>query len=157
MILEAIIGGVVLIGGLGYGAYSFFHKEKPKIYKNLNHIKVPLEWDMIKYLAWAKASSTLQMKGIKGITKCNKIVIEAGIKMNLTTGQWGRPTSSGFWYAGLGGTYKIQIVATPDKQPYNRSQAILTHEVAETILNLDPIWSKKTIDERNKFLWGLGL
>ena len=157
MIIEAIIGSIVLIGGLGFGAYSFFHKEKPKIYSNLNHIKVPLEWDMIKYLAWAKASNTLKIKGVKGITKCNKIVIEAGIKINPATGQWGRPTSSDFWYAGLGGVYVIQIVGTPNKLPYDRSHAILTHEVAETILHQDPVWSKKTIEERNKFLWTLGL
>lgn len=157
MILEAIVSGVILVGGMGYGLYSHFHKEKPKIYTNLNHIKVPIEWNMIKYNAWVKASNTLQMNNIKAITKCKKIVIEPGIKVNPATGQWGRPTSSGFWYAGLGGTYQIQIVATPDKQPYNRSQAILTHEVAETILNLDPIWSKKTVNERNEFLWSLGL
>ena len=51
MILEAIVSGVILFGGLGYGLYSHFHKEKPKTYTDLNHIKVPIEWNMIKYNA----------------------------------------------------------------------------------------------------------
>ena len=104
-----------------------------------------------------KASNILSIQGINAVTRCKKIKIEKGIKMNPKTGQWGRPNSSGFWYAGLGGTYEIIIVATPEGKPYNRSEPILAHEVGESILNLDPKWSKETVDNRNKFLWSLGL
>lgn len=157
-----IVSGAVLIGGMGTGLYTIFHndRDKNKKYSNLNHCKVPKEWESIRNEAWLRASSTLAKAGLNPVTKCKSIVVEAGIKVNPKTGQWGRPTMlSGkeYWYAGLGSTTKIQIVGTPEKKPYNRSEPILAHEVGETILNMNPEWAGKSIDERNKFLWSLGL
>ena len=156
-IWQWMVGGAVLTGGLGSLIYNMVHKDKKKTYTNLNHCKVPAEWEPIRNRAWEKAKTVLSKAGLNPITMCKEIKIEAGIKVNPTTGQWGRPTSNGFWYAGLSSTTRIQIVATPEKKPYSRSEPILAHEAGESILNLDPTWSKKTADERNKFLWSLGL
>ena len=160
-LITYIVSGAILTAGLGSLAYQIFHKEKkPKTYKNLDHVKVPLEWKQLKYNAWVRASTVLKMNGLVAETRCEKITPEAGIKVNPKTGQWGRPTQLNgkeYWYAGLSSSTEIKIVGTPEKQPYNRSEAILTHEVAETILNQNPQWSGKTIDERNKFLWSMGL
>ena len=159
MILKITIGSIILLGGLGYMIYEFLLKknDKSKIYLNLKHCVVPKEWEEIRDRAWNKASTILSTQSITPHTKCKKIIIEKGMQLNPKTGQWGRRTSNGFWYAGLGGTYKIQIVATPSKAPYDRSLAILAHEAGETILNLNPVWSTKSPGERNKFLWSLGL
>lgn len=158
MILEIIIGAGVLIGGLSSIAYSVFKKQKPpKLYTDLKHIKVPPEWKQITYDSWVKASTILQLHGIAAKTQCSKIIIEKGEKLNPKTGQWGKKARDGFWYAGIGATTWIKIVATPEGKPYAASKAILAHEVAETILSLHPKWSKSTNDERNIFLWSLGL
>lgn len=151
-----IITGIgLLLGGVGYSAYAFFKKDV--VFKDLRHCKVPLEWQKIRYNAWAKASNIMQINGHKAVTKCEKIIIEKGVKMNPLTKQWGRQDKSGFWYAGSSTKSMIKIVATPDGNPYNRSEVILAHEIGETMLYLDPKWSKKNNDERNKYLWSLGL
>ena len=158
MIAEILIGTGILIGGISSIIYSIIKKSKPeKVYSDLKHVKVPDEWKQIVYDSWVKASRVLQMNGIAAKTKCSKIIIEKGEKFNPKTGQWGKKTGGGFWYAGLGATKWIKIVATPDGAPYEASRAILAHEVAETILDIHPKWSKTTSDERNIFLWSLGL
>ena len=158
-LIQYIVGGAVLVGGLGYGLFSFFHKEKT-VFDNLDHVKVPAEWDTLKHEAWSRASRVLTAVGLIAKTKLKEVDITAGIKVNPKTGQWGRPTMMNgkeFWYAGRTFPTSIELVATPEKHPYNKSQAIFTHEVGESILNMNTAWATKSIDERNKFLWGLGL
>ena len=158
MITEIIIGSIVLIGGLGYMIYK--HNYKPSIYTNLKHCDVPVEWRQIRYNAWVKASNILSMNNITPQTRCKKIKITKGIDFNLKTKQWGTVTKMNgkdFWYAGRSTPTSIEIVGDPNGLPYNKSEGIFAHETAETILDTNPYWSKKNIDERNKFLWSLGL
>lgn len=158
-IIAYIVGGLLAIGGLGLVLFLTFKKDKT-VFSNLDHIKVPAEWVALKHAAWDRASEVLKKDGLNPVTKCKSIVVEAGIKVNPNTGQWGRPTmmyGKEYWYAGLGGSIQIRIVATPDLKPYNRSQAILTHEVAETILWQNPQWAHETAEKRNQYLWKLGL
>jgi len=158
MVIKIIIVSAIVIGGLGSALYSILKKDnRAKTYNNLKHCKVPKEWEIVRDNAWERASSRLSKSGITPITKCKKIVIEKGIRLSPTSGQWGRPTSAGFWYAGLEGTYKIQIVGTPDLRPYDKSFGILSHEAGETILSSNKEWWGKTPEERNKFLWSIGL
>lgn len=157
-IVQWLTAGAVFVAGVGYGLIRFFKNDKT--YSNLDHVEIPIEWEMMKYLAWAKASNVLRINGLKGITQCNNIEIQAGEELNPKSGQWGRKTTMNgkpFWYAGRATTKKIEIVGTPDKKPYSKSQGIFTHEVAETILDQNPEWAYKTVDQRNQFLWGLGL
>ena len=139
-------------------SYFFIKKEKP--YTNLDHIFVPSSWRLLKNEAWNRASRVLSADGLKATTKCKYIIIEEGIKINPKTGQWGCPTNingTEFWYAGLTNLNTIRVVGTPISAPYSKSQGILTHEVAESILNTNPQWANKTNDERNKYLWSIGL
>ena len=159
MIFKIIISCVILGIGLSYITYDIINKSKhhKTIYLDLKHCKVPKEWEEIRDRAWNKASTLLSAQGIKPITKCKKITIESGIKFNPNTKQWGRSTKNGFWYAGLNNTKEVIVVGTPDKKPYERSLAILAHEVGESILDQDPHWATRSVNDRNKFLWYIGL
>lgn len=129
-------------------------------FENLKHCKVAEEWKSIRDAAWNNASTVLRSKGHKIVTKVKKITIQAGIKTNPSTNQWGAMTYIGgkeFWYAGLCAGSNLKIVGTPEKKPYAKSLAIFTHEAAESILDQDREWRVKSADERNKYLWSLGL
>ena len=145
---------LILVGGGGW----WLSQRTDRVYDDLKHCKVPAEWASIRDDAWNTASSALEKKGYKKKTKCKKIVIEKGTKMNPATGQWGNSmkTADGdFWYAGLSSASMIKIVATPEGKPYGRSRAIFAHEAGENILSSQGCpWS---IDERNRFLWSMGL
>lgn len=142
---------------------TFFLVDKlsgKKEFSNLKHCKVPDQWEKIKEEAWLKSSSVLGKISFATKTKLNKIEIEAGIKINPKTEQWGRSTlidGEEFWYAGLSNGKRLKIVGDLNKNPYDKSLAIMTHEVAESILDMDFIWKTKTPEERNKFLWSIGL
>lgn len=132
---------------------------KPKAYNNLKHCTVELAWAQTRDAAWTRASTVMEQNGWKPITKCKKITIKEGLKINPKTGQWGNfmiyPDGSEFWYAGLSSTYTMTIVGTPTKQPYARSLPIMTHEAAESILSANGCpWSN---DARNTYLWSNGL
>ena len=138
----------------------FWYTHFKENFKNLKHCEVPYVWTNIRDKAWDRASYVLYRNNIKPITKCKKIQIEKGIRQNPKTGQWGCPVQypeGEFWYAGLSGSTMIQIVGTPIGLPYGKSQGIMDHEVAETILWNDKYWRNKSVSERNKFLWSLGL
>lgn len=153
---KIIVTAGILIGGFISTLYSHFKSEK--IYTNLKHCKLENEWVILRDDCWNRASDILKTHGYESKTKCREIVIEAGIKINPKTNQWGRSCQMNgeeFWYAGLCSGTKIQIVADPDKKPYNRSAAIMSHEIAESILTANGC--TKTIDERNTFLWSIGL
>ena len=130
-----------------------------KTYNNLNHCEVPRDWVQIRNDAWTRATSKLTPHGYKSITRCKTIKIEKGIKMNPKTKQWGRsmtyPDGSEFWYAGLGSSTYIAIVGTPEGAPYGKAAGIMCHEVGENIMQSNG--DKQSNDDRNKFLWSLGL
>lgn len=155
--IQILLSLIVFVLGILIIIYQIFFKKEDKVYTDLKHIKVSAEWKQIVYDSWARASAVLQLNGINAKTKCAKIIIEKGEKLNPKTGQWGKMGKDGFWYAGLGAKRWIKIVADKDGKPYRMSKAILTHEVAETILNMDKKWAKASNDERNIFLWSLGL
>jgi len=127
--------------------------------KNLKHCKVPIEWSAIRDNAWDDASRTLWAEGVEPKTECKEIEIERGLKLNPKTKQWGRPmlinNGEELWYAGYASEYIIKIVGDKNGKPYDRSQAIFTHEAAENILSSNE--DHRSNDERNKFLWSLGL
>lgn len=152
-----ILGSILATGTLAAIAYNSIHKKQDKIYSGLKHVKVGEEWKQIVYDSWVRASNILQMNGIAAKTKCSKIIVENGEKFNPNTKQWGKKSRDGFWYSGLASGKWIKIVADKDGHPYSGSKAILTHEIAETIIDLHPKWSKASCDERNIFLWGIGL
>lgn len=153
------IASFLVVGLLLTSGCAVF-SNKPKEYTSLRQCKVAAEWVPIRDAAWNKASSKLAEHGFRPITNCKKIKIEAGIKVNPKTGQWGRPMKypdgSDFWYAGLGSRYSITVVGTPEKAPYARAAAIMTHECGESILSSNGM-PDTNFDERNKLLWSLGL
>ncbi len=157
-IWQWVVGGTLVAGAAL--TQIFLGKKDKKTFKNLTHCKVPKEWEGIRNSAWDRASSVLKNAGLNPITKCKSIVVEPGIKINPKTKQWGRMmmrNGKEFWYAGLSSPTEIKIVATPDNKPYVRSEPILTHEAGESILHQDKNWAHKSDDERNNFLWSLGI
>lgn len=159
MTFKIIISCIILIGGLGYIAYDIINKppNNKTAYYDLKHCKVSKEWEEIRDRAWNKASTLLSVQGIKPITKCKKITIESGVKFNPNTKQWGRSTKDGFWYAGLTYPREIIVVGAPDKKPYEKALAVLAHEVGESILDQDSHWAARSVNDRNQFLWHIGL
>ena len=156
-IIHIIVSSLVMIGGLTASLFSF---KKDKRFNNLKHCQISHEWKNIRDIAWIKASYLLSINGVQAKTKCIDIIIEKGIKINPQTNQWGRPTmlnGKEFWYAGLTSPTCIKIVADSNGKPYSRTQAIFSHECGESILYTNKKWATKSIDERNNFLWSIGL
>lgn len=154
-LVQWLITGAV---GIGSGIVYFFSREKT--FDSLKHCKVSPEWVPIRDRAWEQASLVLHAQGLKKLTRCLRIKIEKGIKLNPKTGQWGRPTKKDgkeFWYAGRATSKMVEIVGTDKAEVYSRSQAIFTHEVAENILASNNFMQDKPEEERNLYLWSLGL
>ena len=159
-IWQSILGGAAIVGGIGTALwFTVFNKKKTE-FSSLDHCDVPSGWTDIRNASWSRAATVLKNAGLNPVNKLKTIEIQPGIKMNPKSKQWGRPmmiNGQEFWYAGGVGGSKMSIVGTPAGRPYARSLPIMSHEAGEAILDMDKTWRSKSIDERNNFLWSLGL